>query len=476
MINQNKQTQPQQKTVVPGNQRNYNEVVEFLDARWQLKLNDKELHNIKALDKALGNISKQIPTILVGGTNGKGLTINFAATLLKEEGLKVGALYSPHILTYNERLTINNETISNKAFTEVANEVINVAESNNIKAHSLELLIMMGLLYFKQSGADLAILEITDGTVYEPLAIFSPNIIAITRVVDNNTVVPNPAVMEKTIKEILTIAKKNTYVVSADQSKANLQIMLEETKKHDGVWSMPIRKLAQLSYPFEQLHGRCAALAERICQIYINHVANKNAVVVEHSLLAKQPGKRGRPTLKQKQQDAMNPKKTVDQFWKEITTSLPAHFQVLDKEKPTILLDNASNIDALENLLLGIRLLHYRRPLKGLTFIFGCDKNTINTEEFLRLLRYFSKKNSGNIIFCPINNNITGIKTESWDVEQITNDVKSLKIKAKSAKNFEDAFDQAKKSNVDERYGLIVISGSKSIISEYWHLKGIKKL
>ena len=125
--------------------------------------------------------------------------------------------------------------------------------------------------------------------------------------------------------------------------------------------------------------------------------------------------------------------------------------------------------------MLGIRLMHYQKPLKGLAFIFACDKNEINSEEFLRLLRYFSKKNSGQIIFNPIEKVVSGVKEESWDVDQITNDIKSLKIKAKAAKSFEDAFEMAKKM-VDERHGLVVISGSQSIISQYWKYKGIKKI
>lgn len=60
------------------------------------------------------------------------------------------------------------------------------------------------------------------------------------------------------------------------------------------------------------------------------------------------------------------------------------------------------------------------------------------------------------------------------DIEKITNDVKNFKIKAKAAKNFDDAFDLAKKS-VDERHGLVVITGSNAIISHYWHQKGLKK-
>jgi dihydrofolate synthase/folylpolyglutamate synthase len=473
MINQIKQ--PVQKGVATSPiQRNYNEVVEFLDAHWPAKRTDKELTAIKALDKALGTPSKATPVALIAGTNGKSLTINFAGTLLKEEGLKVGTFYAPHILTYNERFALNNEIISNKAFAELANEVINTAHVNNIPADTLDILAMMAFVYFKQHSADIALLETFDGSESDPIFICSPKIIAITRLTEDEAKPADQAEVHATIRQILNVVQSDTHVVSADQSKANLQVMLEYTKARGGKWSMPIRKLAQLNYPFEQLHGRCAALAERICQIYIDHFASADTIVLQNSLLAKPEAQRGRPTLDRKQREKENPRKTIDQFWKETIATLPARFQILDKEKPSILLDNASNIDAIKNLLLGVRLLHYQRPLKGLTFIFGCDKNKINVEEFLRLLRYFSKKNSANIIFCPIEKTVPGITTASWDVDQITNDVKSMKIKARSAKSFEEAFDAAKKS-VDERHGLVVISGSQEIIAQYWQSKGIKK-
>ena len=63
--------------------------------------------------------------------------------------------------------------------------------------------------------------------------------------------------------------------------------------------------------------------------------------------------------------------------------------------------------------------------------------------------------------------------SSSWDVEKITNDIKSMKIKAKSRK-FKDAFETAQKS-VDERHGLVVITGSPSLITEYWSIKVLKK-
>ena len=328
-----------------GKQRSYNEVVEFLDAHWSSNTADKNLTVMKKLDQALGNPSQKVNTILVAGTNGKSLTINFAAQLLREEGLKVGTFYAPHILTYNERFAINNEAIANKVFTELGNDVINAAESLGVTPNSFEVLTVMALLFFKSNNVDVAVLEVSTGGTFNATNICNPKIAAITRVTCDDE-----SAVKDAIGDILGIVKANTYVVSADQSKLNLQVMQDLVKEKNGIWSMPIRKLAALPYPFEQLHGRCAALAERISQTYVNGFTNNNAVVV-NTLLSKQKGQRGRPTLNEVKRRAENPKKTVDQFWKETSSLLPARFELLDKEKPSILLDNASNLDAFKNLL-----------------------------------------------------------------------------------------------------------------------------
>lgn len=458
-----------------GKQKSYNEIIDFLDAHWNHEHpSEKTFALINKLDQAFKNPSKKINAIVVGGTNGKGLTIHFSSKLFQAEKITVGTFYSPHILSYNERFVINNEIISNKLFTELANEVINMAESHAIPVTSFDILSMMAILYFGQSNVDVALLEMKDNSPFDPVNVCQPKVFAITRIT-NEDIAPKDEKTVDYIKYILSNVKPSMHVISGDQSKLNLQLMADQVALHNGIWEMPIRKLAPLAYPFEQMFGRSAALAERICQIYVDAFLKDSTIILSNSLLSKPKGQRGRPTLQRKKESLEHPQKTLEQFWKEESSSLPGRFQILDKEKPTVLLDNASNVDALKNLLLGVRLIHYQRPLKGLALIFACDKNNMNNEEFLRLLRYFSKKNSGQIIFCPIESSIPGVDETSWDVEQITNDVKNLKIKAKSVKNFEEAFDIAKKS-VDERHGLVVISGSQSIIASYWKHKGIKKI
>lgn len=140
-----------------------------------------------------------------------------------------------------------------------------------------------------------------------------------------------------------------------------------------------------------------------------------------------------------------------------------------------VLLDTASNIDAFANLLLGIRLLHYKHPLKGLVIIIGCENNALHHTEFCKMLRYFFKKTAGQVIFCPVTPDAQSTAHNgSWDIEQITNDVKNMKVKARSAKSLAQALELAKKS-VDETSGLVVVTGSRTVVSEYCNTNKSKK-
>jgi len=471
------------KTIISGStqapvhtkkQRSYAEVVEFLDAHWKANLNDAGLTKLTKLDQAFGSISKKIPTIVVGGTNGKSLTIAFTARLLREENLTVGTFTAPHILTYNERFNLNNVAIANKAFTDLANEVINTAEAMGLALNSIEILTMMALVHFAEQQVDVAIIEAQELGLPKTSMLLTPTVVGVTRIAEGASPALNKATPEL-IKSFLHSVKTNSHVVSADQSKLNLQTMQELVENIGGVWEMPIRKLAVLPYPFEQLHGRCAALAERIATIFVNEVLNQNSVIVTETLLTKIKGQRGRPTLEAKRRSELNPKKTLDQFWKDTVNELPGRFELLTKEKPTILLDNASNLDAIRNLLLGIRLLQYQRPLKGLAIILGNNNPNIDMVELLKLLRYFFKKSSGNIIICPSTPHAENINGAPWNPELIAQDLKNMKVKVRVAHTFTEAFAMAQ-SSVDERGGLIAISGSREMVTEYWRTKGVKKV
>lgn len=72
----------------------------------------KDLHNTYALLEALGNPHLKGKYIHVAGTNGKGSTASFLASVLKESGYKTGLYTSPHLKSFTERMRIDGIPIS----------------------------------------------------------------------------------------------------------------------------------------------------------------------------------------------------------------------------------------------------------------------------------------------------------------------------------------------------------------------------
>lgn len=457
-----------QKGVVPGKIRNYNEVVEYLDALVQEDYGQAAVQRMKELDTCFGNASAKIDTILVGGTNGKSSTIHFASKLLKKEGFKVGSAYSTHLLTFNERLVVNFQTILNKSFADIVNEVINVAESNNIKATAFEIMTMAAVLHFINEKVDIALIEVNYGGKYDPTTIFHPTIAAVTRVSDDFKGLLGQD-LDQVACEMIEIAKPTSWFVSSEQSKTRLQKMKNYADEKGIKWTMPIRKLATLPYIYEQLYGRSASLGERIAQIYVEDVKGKFSPFLRGNLLATQKGQRGRPTLEAKRHAELNPIKTLKSFWNEEFELLKGRFELLDKERPSILMDGANNLDALTNLFLGVRLLHYQKPVKGLALVLGLSK-AMDATETIKLIRYLFKKVNGQVFFVTL----PDAAIQSHGVNELVNIAKELNVKAKGCSSFAEALEQAK-SVVDERDGLIAIAGSTKLVSQYWKQRGIKK-
>jgi len=459
------QDQKSSKSIV-GGVRSYKEVVSFLDSLKSIDYSKNTLERMKQLDKLFGNITQKVPTILVGGTNGKSSTIHFANKLLKEEGYKVGAAYSSHIFTYNERVCVDFQAIQNKAFVDIVNEVINMAQTHKIDATSYEIMMIASMLYFKSENVNLALIEIGLGGKLDATNIFVPKIVAITRIAQDQSNILGED-LDTITYDILEVAKKDTWLISSEQSKIRLNKMKEWAEKRSVNWAMPIRKLASLPYIYEQLYGRSASLGERIAQVYVEDICKKFSPFLRGNLLATKKGQRGRPTLEAKRNAELNPIKTLKKFWLDEFELLPGRFELLNKEKPSILLDNSDNLDAFINTFLGIRLLHYQNPLKDFSIIMGLSSCT-KMVEAVKLVRYLLKKISGQAFFVPIPNQ------DSHNPHDLANLAKELGIKAKAFDSFAKAFDEVK-ITVDEREGLSVIIGHQNLVSEYWKHRGIKK-
>ena len=84
---------------------------------------DLSLDRIKNLCAKLGNPQDDIKCIQVCGTNGKGSTISFLRSILKEANLKCNIYTSPHVRSINERFIYNDEIVSDDELADLLNKV-----------------------------------------------------------------------------------------------------------------------------------------------------------------------------------------------------------------------------------------------------------------------------------------------------------------------------------------------------------------
>ena len=89
---------------------------------------DLSLNRIKNLCEKLGNPQDKINCIQVCGTNGKGSTISFLRSILREANYKCNIYTSPHVKIINERYIYNDEMISDN---NLANLLTEIEEINN---------------------------------------------------------------------------------------------------------------------------------------------------------------------------------------------------------------------------------------------------------------------------------------------------------------------------------------------------------
>ena len=70
------------------------------------------LERIEALMKLMDNPDRTYRTVHVTGSNGKGSTTAFIASILRCAGIRTAMFTSPHLESYTERMVIYGENIS----------------------------------------------------------------------------------------------------------------------------------------------------------------------------------------------------------------------------------------------------------------------------------------------------------------------------------------------------------------------------
>lgn len=203
---------------------NYNDTLKYLYDRLPMfqrigaSAYKEDLNNTIELMNALGNPEKQFRSIHVAGTNGKGSSSHFIASILRSQGLKVGLHTSPHLKDFRERIKINNEMCSQEYVVEFVER--NKAIIEKIEPSFFELAVAMAFEYFAINKVDIAVVEVGMGGRLDSTNIINPLVGLITNISKDHT-----QFLGTTIESIATekagIIKKNCpIVISQTQAQA----------------------------------------------------------------------------------------------------------------------------------------------------------------------------------------------------------------------------------------------------------------
>jgi dihydrofolate synthase/folylpolyglutamate synthase len=125
--------------------------------------------------------------IHIAGTNGKGSCTKIISNILTTQGYKVGRFLSPHLIKYNERISINGVDISDNDMINLIYELEpKIKKFNSISGKNVslfELITIIALLYFYRNSVDFVVLETGLGGRYDSTnVITSPLVSVITSI------------------------------------------------------------------------------------------------------------------------------------------------------------------------------------------------------------------------------------------------------------------------------------------------------
>ncbi len=119
---------------------------------------DMGLERSRQVAQQMG-LNRPAPRVVtVTGTNGKGSTCAFVASLLQAQGLKVGVYSSPHLLRYNERVQLQGVEATDAQLCE-AFEVIEKARGD-ISLTYFEMGTLAAFWLFERAALDAVVLEV----------------------------------------------------------------------------------------------------------------------------------------------------------------------------------------------------------------------------------------------------------------------------------------------------------------------------
>ncbi len=187
---------------------------------------------LKLLEK-LGRPQDKLKYVHIAGTNGKGSTTAYLASILNEASVVTGAFTSPFLYRYNEMFRVNGQDISDEDFAKVFSQVkpsYDELVSEGVAVSEYEFLTVMAFVYFSEIECEIVLMEVSMGGRMDTTNVIPAPLVTIITPIsyDHMTILGN------TLTEIATekagIIKPGTTVITASQEN-EVALVLEDTCK-----------------------------------------------------------------------------------------------------------------------------------------------------------------------------------------------------------------------------------------------------
>lgn len=138
------------------------------------------LDTTRTLLERLGDPHTVLPSIHIGGTNGKGSVATLVAEALSAAGWRVGLYTSPHLVSFRERIRVDGVVISEEAVAMWTARMRPLIQE--LGATFFEATTAMAFADFAARGAEIAVVEVGLGGRLDSTNVITPLVSAVTKI------------------------------------------------------------------------------------------------------------------------------------------------------------------------------------------------------------------------------------------------------------------------------------------------------
>lgn len=328
------------------------------------------LENITLFLDEIGNPHLQLKCFHVAGSNGKGSTASFVASILKEAGYKTGLYTSPHFVSFNERIRINGKEIEDGFIVDFITEHEKYIFDK--KLTFFEATTAMAFEYFKLKKVDYAVIETGLGGRLDATNVINPCASIITSISLEHTDILGDTI-ELITKEKAAIIKTNSKAFVGYLPEPAIQIIEKRCAKiSTELYRLDdyiINRENYVELYTEELD--IDRLASPLRGYYQRYNAALAALAVYKTL-------------------EINNEHVIQKGIQNVVknTGLSGRYEIVN-DKPKIILDSAHNTEGISNFLNEFRLEEKIYSEKKLVFTAMRDKSVF--QMLILLKAYFDK-------------------------------------------------------------------------------------